>query len=260
MSIKIKTSAEIQKMRIAGQLASEVLSLIEPFVKAGITTGELNQIMHEHMVNIQKTIPATLNYRGFPSSSCISINHVVCHGIPSDKKILKNGDIVNIDVTVIKDAFHGDSSRMYQIGKVKPFAQRLCRVAQECLWQGIEQVRPKTSLFEVALAIENHAHKNNYSVVKDFCGHGIGAEFHEEPQVLHHASPELKKIILKPGMAFTIEPMINLGKEEVKVLPDNWTVVTKDRKLSAQWEHTLVVTKTGYEIFTLKENEVPVLP
>ena len=260
MSIKIKTSAEIQKMRIAGQLASEVLSLIEPFVKAGITTGELNQIMHEHMVNIQKTIPATLNYRGFPSSSCISINHVVCHGIPSDKKILKNGDIVNIDVTVIKDAFHGDSSRMYQVGKVKPFAQRLCRVAQECLWQGIEQVRPKTSLFEVALAIENHAHKNNYSVVKDFCGHGIGAEFHEEPQVLHHASPELKKIILKPGMAFTIEPMINLGKEEVKVLPDNWTVVTKDRKLSAQWEHTLVVTKTGYEIFTLKENEVPVLP
>lgn len=260
MSIKIKTSAEIEKMRIAGQLASEVLSLIEPFVKAGITTGELNQIMHEHMVNIQKTIPATLNYRGFPSSSCISINHVVCHGIPSDKKILKNGDIVNIDVTVIKDAFHGDSSRMYQIGKVKPFAQRLCRVAQECLWQGIEQVRPKTSLFEVALAIENHAHKNNYSVVKDFCGHGIGAEFHEEPQVLHHASPELKKIILKPGMAFTIEPMINLGKEEVKVLPDNWTVVTKDRKLSAQWEHTLVVTKTGYEIFTLKENEVPVLP
>jgi len=260
MSIKIKTSAEIEKMRIAGQLASEVLSLIEPFVKAGITTGELNQIMHEHMVNIQKTIPATLNYRGFPSSSCISINHVVCHGIPSYKKILKNGDIVNIDVTVIKDAFHGDSSRMYQVGKVKPFAQRLCRVAQECLWQGIEQVRPKTSLFEVALAIENHAHKNNYSVVKDFCGHGIGAEFHEEPQVLHHASPELKKIILKPGMAFTIEPMINLGKEEVKVLPDNWTVVTKDRKLSAQWEHTLVVTKTGYEIFTLKENEVPVLP
>ncbi len=260
MNIKIKTSSEIQNMRKAGKLASEVLTLIEPYIRIGITTGELNQIMHEHMVNVQKTIPATLNYRGFPASSCISINHVVCHGIPNNNKKLKNGDIVNIDVTVIKDGFHGDSSRMYEVGKVKPFAHKLCRVAQECLWLGIEQVKPKASLYDVALAIETHAHRHNYSVVEDFCGHGIGVEFHEDPQVLHYAAPELKKIILKKGMAFTIEPMINMGKPTVKVLPDKWTVVTKDRKLSAQWEHTLVVTKTGYEIMTLKENEVPVLP
>ncbi len=260
MTIKIKTSTEIQKMRVAGQLASEVLTLIEPYVKAGVSTGELNRIMHDHMVKVQKTIPATLNYRGFPASSCISINQVVCHGVPNDKKKLKSGDIVNIDVTVIKNGFHGDTSRMYEIGKVKPFAQRLCQVAQECLWLGIEQVKPGASLYEVAFAIETHAHKNNYSVVEEFCGHGIGADFHEQPQVLHHTAPELKKIILKAGMAFTIEPMINLGKSAVKVLPDNWTVVTRDRKLSAQWEHTLIVTKNGYEIMTLKENETPTLP
>lgn len=260
MTIKIKTTDEIQKMRVAGQLASEVLTLMEKHVRAGITTGELNRIAHDHMVNVQGTIPATLNYHGFPASSCISINQVVCHGIPDDKKKLKDGDIVNIDITVIKDGYHGDSSRMYEIGKVKPFAHRLCQVAQECLWLGIEQVKPGATLYDVALAIETHAHKNNFSVVEEFCGHGIGSEFHEAPQVLHYASPDLKNIVLKEGMVFTIEPMINLGKSGVKVLADNWTVVTKDRKLSAQWEHTLAVTSTGYEIMTLKENETPVLP
>jgi methionyl aminopeptidase len=260
MSIKIKTEEELQKLRVAGKLAADVLVMIEPYVKPGVSTGELNQIMHDYMVNEQGTIPATLNYHGFPASSCISINHVVCHGIPDDNKKLKNGDIVNIDVTVIKDGYHGDTSRMFEVGKVKPFAHRLCQVAQECLWLGIEQVKPGNTLYDVALVIQNHAEKNNFSVVREYCGHGIGAEFHEEPQVLHYASPELKNIFLEPGMVFTIEPMINLGKKEVKVLGDQWTVVTKDRKLSAQWEHTLAVTPTGYEIFTLRPNETPVLP
>ncbi len=260
MSIKIKTAEEIQKMRVAGQLAANVLEMIAPYVKAGVTTGYLNQLMHDYMINEQNTIPATLNYHGFPASSCISINQVVCHGIPDDKKKLKNGDIVNIDVTVIKDGYHGDTSRMFEIGSVKPFAHRLTRVAHECLWLGIQQVKPEATLYQVALAIQTHAENNHFSVVKEYCGHGIGADFHEAPQVLHYAAPELKDIILKPGMVFTIEPMINLGKADVKLLADNWTVVTKDRKLSAQWEHTLAVTKTGYEIFTLRAGEQPVLP
>jgi methionyl aminopeptidase len=260
MSIKIKTSEEIKKMRIAGKLAADVLEMIEPHVVVGVSTGELNQIMHDYMINEQGTIPATLNYHGFPASSCISINQVVCHGIPDPDKTLKSGDIVNIDITVIKEGYHGDTSRMFEIGTVKPFASRICRVAHECLWLGIEQVKPEATLYDVALAIQIHAESNNYTVVKEYCGHGIGAEFHEEPQVLHYAAPELKQIVLKPGMVFTIEPMINLGKASVKVLGDNWTVVTKDRKLSAQWEHTLVVTETGYEIFTLRTDEQPVLP
>ncbi|WP_019556189.1 type I methionyl aminopeptidase [Thiomicrorhabdus arctica] len=260
MSIKIKSPEEIQKMRIAGKLAADVLEMIAPHVVVGVSTGELNQIMHDFMINEQGTIPATLNYHGFPASSCISINQVVCHGIPDPDKKLKSGDIVNIDVTVIKNDYHGDTSRMFEVGEVKPFASRLCQVAQECLWLGIEQVKADATLFDVALAIQTHAEANNYSVVKEYCGHGIGADFHEEPQVLHYASPELKQIVLKPGMVFTIEPMINLGKSGVKVLGDNWTVVTKDRKLSAQWEHTLVVTETGYEIFTLRTDEQPVLP
>ncbi|GAB6034631.1 type I methionyl aminopeptidase [Galenea microaerophila] len=260
MAIKIKTPEELEKMRIAGKLAADVLVMIEPYVKPGISTGELNQIMHTYMTEVQGTIPATLNYHGFPASSCISINHVVCHGIPDDNKKLKNGDIVNIDVTVIKDGYHGDTSRMFEVGQVKPFAHRLCQVALECIWLGIEQVKPGNTLYEVASAIEDHAHKNNFSVVREYCGHGIGSEFHEEPQVLHYASPELKQVVFEPGMVFTIEPMINLGKPDVKVLGDQWTVVTKDRKLSAQWEHTLAVTETGYEIFTLRPNETPVLP
>lgn len=260
MSIKIKTADEIQKLRVAGKLAADVLDMITPHVQAGITTGELNSIMHKYMTEEQQTIPATLNYHGFPASSCTSINQVVCHGIPDDKKVLKKGDIVNIDVTVIKDGYHGDTSRMFEVGEVKPFANRLCRVAHECLWIGIQQVKPNATLYDIGFAIQQHAEKNNYSVVREYCGHGIGADFHEEPQVLHYAAEELKNIILKPGMVFTIEPMINQGKAAVKLLGDNWTVVTKDRKLSAQWEHTLTVTETGYEIFTLRKDEQPVLP
>ncbi len=247
-------------MRVAGKLAAEVLEMIEPHVLPGVTTGELNSIMHKHMTEVQGTTPATLNYHGFPASSCISINQVVCHGIPDDKKKLKKGDIVNIDVTVIKDGYHGDTSRMFEVGEVKPFAKRLSDVARECLWLGIEQVKPYATLYDVASAIQKHAEKNNYSVVKEYCGHGIGADFHEEPQVLHYATDELKNIVLNPGMVFTIEPMINQGKASVKLLGDNWTVITKDRKLSAQWEHTLVVTKDGYEIFTLRNGERPYLP
>lgn len=260
MAIKIKTADELQKMRVAGKLAAAVLDMITPHVVAGVATGELNRIMHNYMVNEQGTIPATLNYHGFPASSCISVNQVVCHGIPEDSKTLKKGDIVNIDVTVIKDDYHGDTSMMFEVGQVKPFASRLCRVARECLWLGIEQVRPEATLYDVASAIQQHAEKNNYSVVREYCGHGIGSDFHEEPQVLHYASDELKDIVLKPGMVFTIEPMINQGKAPVKLLGDNWTVVTKDRKLSAQWEHTLTVTENGYEIFTLRKGETPFLP
>jgi methionyl aminopeptidase len=257
MAIKIKTAEEIQKMRVAGQLAANVLDMITPHVQPGVSTGELNEIMHKYMTEEQGTIPATLNYHGFPASSCISINQVVCHGIPDKSKKLKKGDIVNIDVTVIKDGYHGDTSMMFEVGEVKPFASRLCKVAHECMWLGIQQVKPDNTLYDVAKAIQDHAEANNYSVVREYCGHGVGAEFHEEPQVLHYAAPELKEIVLKPGMVFTIEPMINLGKADIKLLPDNWTVVTKDRKLSAQWEHTLAVTEDGYEIFTLRQNETP---
>ncbi|MDG6773005.1 type I methionyl aminopeptidase [Thiomicrorhabdus sp. ZW0627] len=260
MTIKIKTADELQKLRVAGRLAAEVLEMIEPHIVPGVSTGELNEIMHDYMVNQQGTVPATLNYHGFPASSCISINHVVCHGIPDHNKKLKKGDIVNVDVTVIKDGYHGDTSRMFEVGEVKPFAHRLCQVAHECMWLGIEQVKPNATLYDVAYAIQQHAEINNFSVVREYCGHGIGADFHEEPQVLHYAAPDLKNIVLKPGMVFTIEPMINLGKADVKLLGDNWTVVTKDRKLSAQWEHTLAVTEDGYEIFTMRKDEVPVLP
>lgn len=260
MTIKIKTQEEIEKLRVAGKLAAEVLETLTPHVIPGVSTGELNDIAHNHMVNVQETIPATLGYHGFPASSCISINHVVCHGIPDHKKRLKKGDIVNIDVTVIKDGYHGDTSMMFEVGEVKPFASRLCKVARECMWLGIEQVKPDVSLYDVAAAIEDHAHKNNFSVVKEYCGHGIGSEFHEEPQVLHYRTEELKSIVLKPGMVFTIEPMINLGKADIRLLGDNWTVVTKDKKLSAQWEHTIIVTETGYEATTLRQGESPFLP
>ncbi|BBN59695.1 type I methionyl aminopeptidase [Hydrogenovibrio marinus] len=260
MAIKIKTQEEIEKLRIAGKLAADVLDMLTPHVVAGISTGELNEIAHNYMVNEQQTIPATLGYHGFPASSCISINHVVCHGIPDYSKRLKKGDIVNIDITVIKDGYHGDTSMMFEVGEVKPYASRLCRVARECMWLGIEQVKPEATLYDVAAAIEDHAHKNNFSVVKEYCGHGIGADFHEEPQVLHYRTPELKNIVLKPGMVFTIEPMINLGKSDIRLLGDNWTVVTKDKKLSAQWEHTILVTESGYEAFTLRQNETPILP
>lgn len=258
MNIILKSAEQLEKMRIAGKLAADVLVMLEPFVIPGVTTEELNQKAHDYMVNVQGTIPATLGYHGFPKSICTSVNQVVCHGIPADKK-LKKGDIVNIDVTVIKDGYYGDTSRMFEVGQVTPFASRLCKIAHECLWLGIQKVRPKATLYDVALAIQNHAEANNCSVVREYCGHGIGEDFHEDPQVLHYASPDLKQVVFKPGMTFTIEPMINLGKPEVKLLGDNWTVVTRDRSLSAQWEHTLAVTETGFEIFTLRPGEQPII-
>ncbi|WP_029934536.1 type I methionyl aminopeptidase [Thiomicrospira pelophila] len=258
MSIILKTPQQVEKMRVAGRLAADVLEMLTPLVQPGVTTEELNQKAHDYMTQVQGTVPATLGYHGFTKSICTSINQVVCHGIPSDKK-LKKGDIINIDVTVIKDGFHGDTSMMFEVGKVAPFASRLCRIAHECLWKGIQQVKPSATLYDVALAIEQHAHANDCSVVKEYCGHGIGADFHEEPQVLHYSSQEQKQVVLKPGMTFTIEPMINLGRPEVKLLGDGWTVVTKDRTLSAQWEHTLLVTETGYEVFTLRTGEKPLL-
>ena len=258
MSIILKTPQQIEKMRVSGRLAADVLEMLTPLVKPGVTTEELNQKAHDYMTQVQGTVPATLGYHGFTKSICTSINQVVCHGIPSDKK-LKKGDIINIDVTVIKDGFHGDTSMMFEVGEVAPFASRLCRIAHECLWKGIQQVKPRATLYDVSSAIEQHAHANDCSVVKEYCGHGIGEDFHEEPQVLHYSSQEQKQIVLKPGMTFTIEPMINLGRPEVKLLGDGWTVVTKDRTLSAQWEHTLLVTETGYEIFTLRTGEQPLL-
>lgn len=259
MSIQLKNEAELEKMRVAGQLAAQVLEMLAPHVQPGVTTEALDRLAHEYILD-HGAIPAPLNYRGFPKSICTSINHQVCHGIPSDKK-LKNGDIVNIDVTVIKDGYHGDTSMMFEVGdKVPEHARRLCRVARECLWLGIEQVRPGNTLFDVAQAIERHAHRHHYSVVEDYCGHGIGRAFHEEPQVLHYAAPSLRHIKLMPGMTFTIEPMINQGRKETRVLGDRWTVITRDRKLSAQWEHTLAVTEDGVEVLTLRSDEKPFLP
>ncbi len=253
MSVTIKTPEEIEKMRLAGRLAAEVLEMIEPHVKPGVTTQELDQICHDHIVQVQQAIPAPLNYRGFPKSICTSVNHQVCHGIPSDKK-LKNGDIINVDITVIKNGFHGDTSRMFFVGVPSVLSRRLARVAREAMWLGIHQVRPGIHLGDIGHAIQRHVESHNYSVVREYCGHGIGREFHEDPQVLHYGSPG-SGIALQPGMCFTIEPMVNAGKHQVKLLPDQWTVVTKDRSLSAQWEHTLLVTDTGYEVLTLRRNE-----
>lgn len=253
MTVHIKNAEEIEKMRVAGKLAGEVLEMITPYVKAGISTDELNQICHDYIVNVQKAIPAPLNYHGFPKSICTSLNHQVCHGIPGPRK-LKDGDILNIDVTVIKDEFHGDTSKMFIIGKGNVIAQRVCRIAKECLDIGIEMVKPGTRLGDIGAAIQKHAEKNRMSVVREYCGHGIGRVFHEDPQVLHYGTPGTG-LELIPGMTFTIEPMVNAGKAAVKLLPDDWTVVTKDHSLSAQWEHTLLVTDTGYEILTLRNEE-----
>ncbi|MCH9749374.1 MAG: type I methionyl aminopeptidase [Proteobacteria bacterium] len=256
MSIDIKSKDEIEKMRVAGRLAADVLDMIAPYVKAGISTDELDKICHDYMVNEQDTIPAPLNYHGFPKSICTSINNVVCHGIPSDKH-LKKGDIVNIDITVIKDGYHGDTSKMFIIGKASVKAQRICRIAQECLYIGIQKVKPGIKLGEIGLAIGAHADKNNCSVVHDYCGHGIGLKFHTEPQVLHYNDGNVDSSpILEEGMTFTIEPMVNIGSFEVATSKiDGWTVTTKDRSLSAQWEHTILVTKDGYEILTLRAEE-----
>jgi methionyl aminopeptidase len=248
MSIHIKTADEIEKMRVAGQLAAEQLRMIVPYIKPGVTTNELNDICHDYTVNVQQAIPAPLNYHGFPKSICTSVNQQVCHGIPSDKQ-LKNGDIINIDVTVIKDGFHGDTSKMFFVGEPSILAQRVCRISHECMKIGIEMVKPGIHLGDIGHAIQSHAESNNCSVVREYCGHGIGKTFHEEPQVLHYGQSGTG-IILEPGMTFTIEPMINAGKRQVKILNDGWTVVTKDRSLSAQWEHTILVTDDGYEVFT----------
>ena len=254
MGVSIKTAEEIEKMRRAGALAADVLKMIEPHVKQGVTTDELNTLCHDYMVNELQVTPAPLNYHGFPKSICTSINQVVCHGIPSEKK-LKSGDIINIDVTVIADGFHGDTSKMFLVGDVPVQTQRLCRVTQECLYIGINQVRPGARLGDIGSAIEAHAKKHYFSVVREYCGHGIGTVFHEpELQVLHYGKAGTG-LVLEPGMTFTIEPMINAGRRHVKLLGDKWTVITKDRRPSAQWEHTLTVTETGYEIFTLREEE-----
>ena len=253
MSISIKTPEEIQKMRVAGKLAAQVLEMIEPIVKAGVTTDELDKICHDFIVNEQDAIPAPLNYHGFPKSICTSVNNQICHGIPGIKK-LKSGDIINIDITVIKDGYHGDTSKMFLIGKPSVLAKRLCKTSRECLLTGIELVRPGIHLGDIGHAIAQHAHKQNLSVVREYCGHGIGVNFHEDPQVLHYGKAGTKEV-LQEGMTFTIEPMINAGKRHIRVLPDKWTVVTKDRSLSAQWEHTILVTANGHEVLTLREEE-----
>jgi methionyl aminopeptidase len=254
MSISLKTADEIEKMRVAGKLAAEVLEMIEPHVQPGVTTNELNQICHDYIVNTQKAIPAPLNYHGFPKSICTSVNQVVCHGIPNDKA-LKDGDIINVDITVIKDGFHGDTSKMFYVGNVPDHAKRLCEVTQECLYKGIALVKPGARLGDIGEVIQKHAEKNHYSVVREYCGHGIGSEFHEDPQVLHYGKTGTGET-LREGMTFTIEPMINAGKRQVKLSKrDGWTVETADRRLSAQWEHTLLVTADGVEVLTRRSEE-----
>jgi len=254
MSVTIKTADEIEKMRIAGKMAGEVLTMIGPHVKPGISTDELNSICHDYIVNELDAIPAPLNYRGFPRSICTSINHQVCHGIPSDKK-LKNGDIINIDITVIKDGFHGDTSKMFQVGKPSIQGQRVSDISHTALWKAIEIVKPGTQLGDIGHIIQEYVEGQNCSVVREYCGHGIGQNFHEDPQVLHYGKPETG-LVLQEGMTFTIEPMVNVGKRQVKLLKDNWTVVTKDHSLSAQWEHTILVTSDGFEVLTLREEEM----
>jgi len=260
MSVSLKSAEDVAKMRVAGALAAEVLDYITPHVAAGVTTAELDQLCHTYMVEVQGTIPAPLNYappgyQPYPASICTSVNHVVCHGIPGDKK-LKPGDVVNIDITVIKDGFHGDTSRMFYVGTPPIQARRLCEVTYEAMWKGIRTVRAGAHLGDIGATIQRHAESHGFSVVREFCGHGIGRQFHEEPQVLHYgrASTGLK---LQPGMVFTIEPMINAGRAAIRCLADGWTVVTADHSLSAQWEHTVLVTETGYEVLTLSSGTPP---
>lgn len=248
MPVTIKTPAEIEKMRVAGRLAGEVLQMIRPHVVPGVATDELDRICHDYIVNEQQAIPAPLNYRGFPKSICTSVNHVVCHGIPGNK-VLKKGDCINIDITVIKDGFHGDTSKMFFVGEPKVAAERLARISHECLRIGIDLVKPGVQLGDIGHAIQQHAETNHCSVVREYCGHGIGREFHEDPQILHYGKPGTGMAI-EAGMTFTIEPMINAGKRHTRLLPDGWTVVTKDHSLSAQWEHTILVTADGHEVLT----------
>ena len=249
MQVTIKTPAEQAQMREAGRLAADVLDMIAPHVVAGVTTDELNERCHQYIVDVQHAVPAPLNYRGFPKSICTSVNHVVCHGIPGDKR-LKQGDIINVDVTVIKDGWHGDTSRMYAVGKINPAAQRLIDVTHEAMWIGIRQIQPGVRLGDLGAAIQTFVEGQHLSVVREYCGHGIGRIFHEDPQVLHYGQRGTG-IELKAGMIFTVEPMVNLGKRHVQLLGDGWTVITKDHSLSAQWEHTVLVTDSGYEVLTL---------
>ena len=254
MKISIKSKDEIIKMKVAGKLAAEVLEMISPHVVPGISTEELDEICFNHIVDTQKAIPANVGYKGYEKTICASLNQVICHGIPSSEKILKDGDILNIDVTVIKDGWHGDTSKMFLVGKCAPHNERLVKVTQECLYKGIEAVKPGAFLGDIGNAIQTHAEKNHYSVVEDYCGHGIGTIYHEEPQVLHYGKAGTG-IKLEEGMCFTIEPMINQGRKYSKVLKDGWTVETKDGRNSAQWEHTIAVTDRGYEILTKRSDE-----
>jgi methionyl aminopeptidase len=253
MEITIKSPEDIEKMRTVGRLAAEVLEMIEPYVQPGVTTDYLNELCHDYIVNTQQAIPAPLNYHGFPKSICTSVNHQVCHGIPS-AKLLKVGDIINVDVTVLKDGYHGDTSKMFLVGKPSILAERLTRVTQECMYLGIKEVKPGAHLGDIGAVIQQYAESNRYSVVREYCGHGIGKIFHEPPNVLHYGTAGTGEK-LSPGMIFTIEPMINAGKRFVRLLPDHWTVVTKDHSLSAQWEHTILVTETGYEVLTKRKEE-----
>lgn len=255
MAISIKTPEDIVKMRVAGKLAAQVLEMIGPHVIAGVSTGELDRICHDYIVNVQKAIPAPLNYNGFPKSICTSINHVICHGIPSDAKVLKKGDIINIDITVIKEGFHGDTSKMFVVGEAPAHVLRLIEVTQQSLYKAINIVKPGTRLGDIGHIIQQYAESNHYSVVREYCGHGIGQIFHEDPQVLHYGKPDTG-VELKEGMTFTIEPMLNAGTRHTKLSKsDGWTVTTRDRRLSAQWEHTLAVTATGCEVLTKRSEE-----
>ncbi len=249
MRVSIKTPEEIEKMRVAGRLAAEVLQIVASHVKPGVSTAELDRICFDHIVNVQQAIPANVGYKGFPATICSSVNNVICHGIPSESKILKEGDIINIDVTVIKDGFHGDTSRMYIVGKPSVKAQRLVTVTREAMFKGIRTVRPGATLGDIGHAIQTHVEAERFSVVREYCGHGIGRVYHEDPQVLHYGTPGTG-FRLEKGMTFTIEPMVNEGARHTRLMPDGWTVVTKDRSLSAQWEHTVVVTDEGVEILT----------
>ena len=260
MAVVLKGPEELQRMRIAGRLAAEVLDFIAEHVRPGVTTARLNDLCHDYMVKVQGTVPAPLHYappgyKPFPKSICTSVNHQVCHGIPGER-VLKAGDILNIDITVIKDGFHGDSSRMFYVGEPSIQARRLVAITYECMWLGIRRVRPGARLGDIGAAIQAHAEKHGFSVVREFCGHGIGRKFHEEPQVLHYGKPDTG-LPLEPGMTFTIEPMINAGKAGIRELADGWTIVTKDHSLSAQWEHTVAVTPSGFEVLTLSHGSPP---
>jgi len=260
MAVVLKSPDEIVRMRVAGKLASEVLDFITPHVRAGVTTGRLNDLCHDYMVDVQGTVPAPLNYappgyKPFPKSICTSVNHQVCHGVPGER-VLKAGDVLNIDITVIKDGYHGDCSRMFYVGEPSIQARRLVDVTHECMWLGIQAVRPGARLGDVGAAIQSHAEKHGFSVVREFCGHGIGRKFHEEPQVLHYGKAGTG-LVLEPGMTFTVEPMINAGKPAIRELADGWTIVTKDHSLSAQWEHTVAVTEDGVEVLTTSAGAIP---